>query len=91
MMPTTHFPVPESGTIAFITDNGAGTTYGKPYTKGTYKVRVPEGEYLVRITGKRRILLDTPIPGALGGPPITHRDEKLFLIFMVCIQTCKLR
>ena len=69
--------VPESGTIAFITDNGAGTTYGEPYTEGQYKVRLPEGEYLVRITGKRMIPLDTPLPGALGGPPITHRDEKI--------------
>ena len=69
--------IPESGTIAFITNSGAGTTYGEPYTEGQYKVRLPEGEYLVRITGKKRILLDTPIPGVAGGPPTTHRDEKI--------------
>jgi hypothetical protein len=69
--------VPESGTIAFIADNGAGTTYGEPYTKGTYKVRLPEGEYLVRITGKKMIPLDMPLPGVFGGPPITHREEKI--------------
>ena len=69
--------VPPNGTVAFIADNGAGTTYGGPYTHGKYKVLVPEGTYLVRITGKEKIPLDTPLPGHMGGPPITHREEKI--------------
>ena len=70
--------VPESGTIAFISNGGAGTTYGGPYTNGKYEERVPEGEYLVRITGTKRVQLDTPIPhGTPGNPPITHQDEQI--------------
>jgi len=69
--------IPESGTIAFIADGGAGTTYGEPYTQGKYNARVPEGTYLVRITGKKMIPLDTPIPGEMGRPPMTHREEKI--------------
>ena len=67
--------IPESGTIAFIADNGEGATYGGPYTNGAYSVRVPKGQYVVRITGKKMVPLDTPIPGELGGPPITQREE----------------
>ena len=69
--------IPPSGTIAFIAENGAGAAYGEPYTDGRYKVRVPEGKYLVRITGKKMVPLDTPLPGHMGGPPITHREEKI--------------
>jgi len=70
--------VPESGTIAFISDGGAGVTYGGPYTNGKYNVRVPVDEYRVRITGTKKIQLDTPIPHSLpGNPPITHRDEQI--------------
>ncbi|MDR1959626.1 MAG: hypothetical protein LBQ54_11400 [Planctomycetaceae bacterium] len=69
--------IPEEGTIAFIGDNGAGTTYGGPYVKGKYKVRIPEGTFRVRITGRRMVPLDTPIPGSLGGSPITKREEKI--------------
>jgi len=69
--------IPPEGTIAFIADNGGGTTYGGPYTQGKYKVRLPEGQYLVRITGKKQVPLDTPLPGYMGGPPITHREEKI--------------
>ena len=69
--------IPPSGTIAFIADSGAGTTYGGPYTQGRYNVRIPEGKYLVRITGKKMIPLDTPLPGHMGGAPITHREEKI--------------
>ena len=69
--------VPEEGTIAFIGDNGAGTSYGEPYSNGRYKTRVPEGKYRVRITGRRMVTLDTPLPGVFGGPPITQREEKI--------------
>ena len=69
--------VPDDGTIAFVTDKGAGITFGGPYSNGRYKVRVPEGTYRVRITGKRVITLEEPLPGMLGGPPITTRDEKI--------------
>ena len=68
---------PESGTIAFIGDLGAGTVYGGPYTSGQYTVRVPEGLYRVRITGVRTITLDEPIPGPYGAPPITTRNEQI--------------
>ena len=70
--------VPESGTIAFISDGGAGSTYGGPYANGKYKERVPVGEYLVRITGDKRVPLDMPVPHNMpGNPPITYRDEQI--------------
>lgn len=66
---------PEVGTIAFIGENGAGTTYGGPYKNGEYSTRVPEGEYLVRITGWKVVPLDKPIESNMGRPTITTRDE----------------
>lgn len=69
--------VPEKGTIAFIGDGGAGTTYGEPYKNGTYSVRLPEGKYRVRITGTKTVQLDTPIPSDMGRPPITEQDESV--------------
>ena len=69
--------IPEEGTIAFITDNGAGVTYGEPYFDGKYSARIPEGKYVVRITGIRVVTLAEPIPGVFGGPPTTTRDEQI--------------
>jgi len=68
---------PEEGTIAFISDSGAGITYGGPYAKGQYKVRVPEGTFLVRITGWRIVPLDSPLPSVMGRPPVTEREETI--------------
>lgn len=68
---------PEKGTIAFIADNGAGTTYGGPYTNGRYSVRVPEGTYLVRIAGWNIVALDEPIVSDMGRPTITTREDKI--------------
>jgi len=66
---------PEEGSITFNADNGKGASYSEMYTQGKYRVRVPEGTYLVRISGKKRVPLDTPIPAPQGGPPITHKVE----------------
>lgn len=66
---------PDEGMISFIAENGAGSAYGGPYTNGHYDIRAPEGVYLVRISGRRFVPLDKPIPGEFGRPPTTTREE----------------
>jgi len=56
----------ETARISFISDNGAGTTYLGNCTNGKYSIRVPEGEFLVRIVSIKQEKLETPIDTGAG-------------------------
>ena len=66
----------ETGRISFISDNGAGTTYIGTCTNGQYSIRVPEGEFLVRIVSIKQEKLETPMDTGAGGQ-MTERTVHL--------------
>jgi hypothetical protein len=66
----------ETGRISFIADNGAGTTYLGNCTNGKYSIRVPEGEFLVRIISIKQEKLETPIDIGMGSQ-VTERTVHL--------------
>ena len=66
----------ETARVSFVSDNGAGTTYIGECTNGRYSIRVPEGEFLVRIVSVKQEKLETPIETGAGGQ-ITERTVHL--------------
>ena len=66
----------ETAMIAFVADNGAGTTYAGTCTNGQYSIRVPEGEFQVRINASKSEKLETPIDTGVG-TRITEKTVKL--------------
>ena len=66
----------ETAMIAFVGDNGAGTIYAGTCTNGQYSIRVPEGEFQVRINASKSEKLKTPIDTGVG-TKITEKTVKL--------------
>ena len=66
----------ETGRISFITEGGAGTTYTGNCKNGRYSIRVPEGEFLVRITSVKFEKLENPVDTGVG-TKITERTIHL--------------
>ena len=62
----------QQGSVSFVGEKGAGTVFGEKFSNGNYSVRVPKGEYLVKITGFETTKLDEPIPGVAGSAPTTE-------------------
>ena len=67
----------DNGSISFVGEQGSGTVFGEQFKNGSYSVRVPKGEYLIKITGFETVQLEQPIPGVAGSPPITHTEKPI--------------
>ena len=67
----------ERGSVAFVGEKGQGTVFGEQFTGGRYAVRLPKGEFLVKINGFETVQLDTPIPGGAGLLPRTETTKSI--------------